>query len=109
MTTSFISKASVYPESVNDRIVRLEATDVEDTLLAEETLKVYPVPAVSTVNFELPAAGDLMVVDMKGQVVMQKALYSGVNTVNISALSSGVYVYVVKTATATYKDMIVIK
>ncbi len=52
---------------------------------------IYPNPAADLLFIRLDQATAIMVADMTGKVVLQKALKQGENTVEVSALTAGVY------------------
>ncbi len=101
--------AVAYPEDGEDRIVRKDISNTVGELEESENVKVYPVPAVDYINFELKSASSLVVTNMKGAVVLQQSMEAGVNNVNISELASGVYVYTITTENAIYHDIFVIR
>ncbi|RLD49227.1 MAG: hypothetical protein DRI88_00930 [Bacteroidetes bacterium] len=60
--------------------------------IMKENISVYPNPATDRLNIVCPLQGQLRITNITGQVVLQKALNSGVNTVNVSAFEPGLYV-----------------
>ena len=54
-------------------------------------MNVYPNPAVDQLNITLNQNADITVFNMVGQVVMTTEGHVGVNTINISNLTAGVY------------------
>lgn len=63
---------------------------IADNLL-EEQVNVYPNPATSYVNINMPANSELRVINMNGQVVSYVQNTSHVERVDLSSHSSGVY------------------
>ncbi len=100
--------AVTYPEGGEDRIVRKGATNTEE-FSTDDKVKVYPIPAETTINFELATDGELVITNVKGISVLQNELVAGTNTVDISSLASGIYIYTITSDKGTYRDMIVVK
>jgi len=65
---------------------------VVDEMLAQTNKAVYPNPTRHFFNIEIAQSGSLSVLNIRGEVVLQTQLNQGVNTVNTSQLSSGIYI-----------------
>ena len=60
--------------------------------IMKENISVYPNPATDRLNIVCPLQGQLRISNITGQVVLQKALNSGVHTVNVRMFEPGLYV-----------------
>jgi hypothetical protein len=67
-------------------------TSVHD--VNQQSVAVYPNPSEDfiTIRTKLDQAGILQIFDLQGRSIMQKQIYNG-ESVNLSHLSSGLYVY----------------
>ena len=69
-----------------------EGLGVEENVVAENTkMEVYPNPAVSELNVRLENSAEINVFNIMGQNVLNMQGMKGVNQINISDLTSGVY------------------
>lgn len=68
-----------------------EYDGVEEQVSNNTLMNVYPNPAVDQLNITLNQNADITVFNMVGQVVMTTEGHVGVNTINISNLTAGVY------------------
>ena len=68
-----------------------EYDGVEEQVSNNTLMKVYPNPAVDQLNITLNQNADITIYNMMGQVVMTTEGHVGVNTINISNLTAGVY------------------
>ncbi len=69
-----------------------EGLGVEENVVAENTkMEVYPNPAVSELNVRLENSAEINVFNIMGQNVLNMQGVKGVNQINISDLTSGVY------------------
>lgn len=87
-------------------VVDLTVNGTLDAKLQE--LNVYPNPAKSQVNFELPNAATADVVELlsvEGKLLL--STMSGANSLNISSLGEGVYILRVKSGDKVYQRKIV--
>ena len=64
---------------------------VEEQVVSNTQMNVYPNPAVDQLNITLNQNADITVFNMMGQVVMTAEGHAGVNAINISNLTAGVY------------------
>ncbi len=55
-------------------------------------IEVYPNPFKSQVNIRVPESQSISIYNASGQCILQKDIQSGINPVNTSDLSSGVYI-----------------
>ena len=58
----------------------------------ENVLEVYPNPASANINIETPLKGDLSILNLAGQQLLQERITVQKTTIDISRLPSGVYV-----------------
>ena len=68
-------------------------TAIAPVTAATAKINIFPNPAIDQlyVNCSLPATGLISIVDMEGRTVMQQSIETLTSTLNISALSGGVY------------------
>jgi hypothetical protein len=69
----------------------ISVTDVGLKGLIENAMHIYPNPATTTLTIELVQQTTIELVDMLGQTIQTHQLKSGVNTIDVSELVSGVY------------------
>lgn len=77
-----------------DVVFQLEITPTAVSELAGSNVKVYPVPAVDYLSIEVHGITQKQmanVVDAKGITVKQVMLGNGVNTIDVTELSAGLY------------------
>jgi len=58
---------------------------------AANGLKVYPNPAIDKLNVDVPKAGTFKLFDIAGQLILEKAISSGHNEINLGNLPAGAY------------------
>jgi hypothetical protein len=56
------------------------------------TLALWPVPATDLLQVEAPAAGELLLIDHTGRVVMQRRVVRGSQPLDVAGLARGMYV-----------------
>lgn len=80
--------------ATSDGIFRFDGTLANPTFEADAAIEVYPNPANNfvTISAELDSY-DLSVTDLTGKVVLQQSLSGIENSVDVSSLSSGVYLF----------------
>lgn len=59
-------------------------------------ITVYPNPTASAVHFNLTHNSDVIVTDLMGRVLVENTMQSGNNELNISYLTNGTYILIVK-------------
>ena len=64
-------------------------------------LSIYPNPAETQINFSENLSGNAVIYNTDGKIIKQTYVYG--NTINISDLSSGVYIVTIETENDTYK------
>ena len=68
--------------------------------------KVYPNPSNSRIiSIESPELAFLSIVDISGKLVFESSLIGGVNTLDLSHLNSGLYVFKLKNGTISSSIM----
>ncbi len=68
-----------------------QSTSVNDQ--ESPLFSVYPIPCQNYINIEnLNRINSVVIIDMLGNIVLESQLNTGVNQINTSALSKGVYV-----------------
>jgi hypothetical protein len=75
-------------------IFNLEITPTDVSEVTVSAIKVYPLPASDYLNFEINGITHKLtanVVDARGNTVKQVMLSNGVNRVDVSQLSAGLY------------------
>jgi len=75
------------------------ATPVVTPILSTETEgnRIYPNPAQDLINFNLKDAVSIELYDMKGQQVVQGLLSEGMRSLDVSAVTPGIYTYRITT------------
>lgn len=63
----------------------------KEPLPVNPNVRMYPVPASGVLNISTPAASQVSITDMSGREVLTGELHSGPNTLDIAALSPGLY------------------
>jgi Secretion system C-terminal sorting domain len=98
-TSSFINGSTGWcagfsTNATTDGIFRFDGTLANPTFEAGAAIEVYPNPANNfvTITAELDSY-DLSVTDLTGKVVLQQSLSGIENSVDVSSLSSGVYLF----------------
>ncbi|MBK6526456.1 MAG: T9SS type A sorting domain-containing protein [Crocinitomicaceae bacterium] len=87
----------------NNYIINADGTIIENTSLvgidekSESVLSVYPSPATTELTVESTETNSYQLINSMGQVVATGNLMAGKNNIDISNLSSGVYL--IKTST----------
>lgn len=80
----------------------VEGTNDVESIFGFNTtaVKVSPNPATSTINVEVNGtdAESINIVNLSGQTVISSEINSGVNTIDVSTLNSGIYLYTVYTS-----------
>ncbi len=66
--------------------------DVSSDLPVNYDVAMYPNPATNTFHLNCEADGTLSVVDVQGRKIMERNVTKGHNEIDVSALSSGLYV-----------------
>lgn len=64
-------------------------------------LNVYPNPVNTILNVELKSAGTLQITNMLGEIIQTQAIQSGINSFDISNLTSGIYFIQTQNGTKT--------
>lgn len=72
-------------------LVQESATNGINNLSKLKEVKLFPNPANSFINLNLPENSELLIINMSGKTVMQQNANSGLNTIDISNLPSGIY------------------
>ena len=94
-TDNFIWASLVHPN--------LEGLDVEENVVAANTqMEIYPNPAVSQLNVRLENNAEISVFNIMGQNVLNMQGVKGVNMINVSDLTSGVYFITAGTVTQKF-------
>jgi hypothetical protein len=62
-----------------------------DELLVHNGIKIYPNPANEMITVELPAAAKMQLWDMTGRLIKSAELKTGMNRVDIAAVTEGIY------------------
>ena len=65
--------------------------DVNEVIDNNTTMRVYPSPATEKLNVTLSNNSKIVIYNITGQVINTIDGQAGVNTINVSSLSSGVY------------------
>jgi len=73
-------------------------------------LQVYPNPSSESISFKLnEASSQFTLVDITGKVVLQQNLNSGVQRVDISNLTNGIYIIQVRSEKSIYNGKVIIE
>lgn len=98
-TSSFVNGSTGWcagfsTNATTDGIFRFDGTLANPTFEADAAIEVYPNPANNfvTISSQLDSY-DLNVTDLTGKVVLQQSLSGIENSVDVSSLSSGVYLF----------------
>lgn len=83
---------------------------VDDDKNDDLFLKIYPNPASDILTIQTKEKGNLILYDVKGQVLIEKNIQSNQNEIDISRFASGLYILVFSTEKGqTYQKVIVSK
>lgn len=77
-----------------DQIVAIELSStvgVEEEVLSNNYMKIYPNPARDILNIESSHSSKLSILSVSGQVLLNSKLTKGFSSLNISYLSEGIY------------------
>lgn len=77
-------------------IYGVEAVGVSE--VSANNISVYPNPATAEIHFNLQENSNVRITDITGRIISENNLQSGDNNLNISHLTEGIYLIVVKTA-----------
>jgi len=81
----------------------IEGLAIEENIPAANTqMEIYPNPAVSQLNVRLENNAEISVFNIMGQNVLNMQGVKGVNTINVSDLTSGVYFITAGTVTQKF-------
>ena len=75
----------------NISITLNSTVEIEDSQTIENSKNIYPNPARTIFNIETTNSGTLSILNITGQMIYQKPFTKGLNTINVSDLSEGVY------------------
>ena len=90
------------------RVFDVSTLGIAENQLVE--LSIYPNPAHDLVNINLDQNAQMSIYSLKGAEVLSNiSLRSGINTINLSHLSSGVYFIKTTTDQATQTDKLIIR
>jgi hypothetical protein len=78
--------------------------DVSDVATSKDALTIYPNPATDYVRVKCNSEGSaqLVIYDAIGQVVMTKQVSQQMNTMDVSTLPSGLYLFSLNNQTSTF-------
>ncbi len=68
------------------------STDAEGINSETQTIKAYPNPVGYELNIEIPEAGTVKIFSLDGKVLITKQVTSGIATIDVGELNSGIYV-----------------
>lgn len=97
---------TVEPDMTNNSscasVTFVEGTNNIESIFGFTTTEVFvsPNPATSSINVEVNGTDveRIEIVNLSGQTVISSAINSGVNTINVSELNAGIYLYTVFTS-----------
>lgn len=87
------SASSVILDDYTVNAVSTSVLSIEEDLLAENEIKLFPNPATSVINVSssILQVNNLQLVDLNGRVVMNKNIQDDNTSLNVSDVASGVY------------------
>ncbi len=77
--------------------------------IAEARNRIYPNPAIQKVMVNLASDAKVSIFSLTGEKMYEKNLTQGTNSINISNLSSGVYLVKIETPTSTETHRLIVK
>ncbi|RZM18999.1 MAG: T9SS type A sorting domain-containing protein, partial [Pedobacter sp.] len=79
-------------------------TNLSRDTFEKNSWKIYPNPAITHLTVELADASEIKIFDIAGKIVITQSLKSGTNTIDVSALSGGVYI--IQTAAGVHSKFV---
>jgi PKD repeat protein len=74
-------------------------------------IKVYPNPATDNINIELEKrlTGELIISDIRGQIMQRRSISDTRNTVNTQSWAEGIYFFTIKTNEGMHREKILVR
>lgn len=72
--------------------LKVGATSV-NTVVSDDAIKVYPNPATDILKINTPFAGNFIIYDLTGKAIARHTLSATENTISVSGLAAGTYMY----------------
>ena len=87
---SIVAQAPCNDTSIS-AIAYIMATEGIENIPSQNQFLIYPNPATNTLNIKTQQAGNLMLTDITGRVILQSSIINHLSQIDISSLAKGVY------------------
>jgi hypothetical protein len=91
-----------------DEVVEVQLTGIEDHL-SQKIVKIYPIPANDVLKVESLTEAKYQIYDISGKMILSNEITQGINNINTTGLTTGIYLLKITNDSGVYTEKINIK